>query len=229
MSKAPLATLAGLVASALLSSCVGIDNQIAADELVDERLIGVWKIVRRSPDEVIDTESPRYEDDFGVYEAIIIGRADDSTLILVAIDGFSESGAHITGHFSVKTREHEGKRFLLLEMLPFGVPHPDDDWEWSNYVMEYEINENGDLFIWCIDPDMFDGETDLPPLPYRIEGEGFGQSMHITATADEVLEFLVDPRVSEHMISVGKYRKMVLPEGNSPPMTEDPPKGIPHP
>ncbi|MEX2579543.1 MAG: hypothetical protein WD342_10850 [Verrucomicrobiales bacterium] len=44
--------------------------------------------------------------------------------------------------------------------------------------------------------------------------------MTITATPEEILDFLVDPRVSLHLLNCGKYRKMVLPEGNSPPITD---------
>ena len=210
------------IAPLLFTSCwVGIENKIEPDVEVDERLLGVWKIVHLAPDEILDPEAGRYDEDFGVYEVLVIGKAEDGALKALGVDSFENSGPTIIGNFSAKTLDHQDRHFLLGEMLPRD-DKPDPDGKPPFYfVMEYAFNESGDLFLWGIHDGLFDEEYyDVPQLAHRIERNKMGgESVTITATPDELLDFLVDPRVSPHLLNCGKYRKMILPEGNSAPIT----------
>lgn len=208
--------------SAVSTSCVVlVENQIAHDPEVDERLVGVWKAVWRSEDEVLDPKSPRYIDDIGA-SMIIVGESEPDELTFVGIDGFGPDGIELLGHYAGRTREEAGKKFLLLERTTIpGTTIDADITENFQVVLEYDFNEDGDLFLWfALD---FREMVKMHSLKHEFE-EGQFSPVLITATSEELLEFYSDPEVSRLMSSAGKYRKMTLPEGNSPPVSEEPPR-----
>ncbi|GEM_PF-1279897 len=217
-SAAPFIRVAAVCVIACLScSCwVKIENRVEEDETADERLVGVWKIVHQAPEEIKDPDAARYDEDFGVYGPLVIGKSTDGNLIAVGIDRFRSDGVTVLGDFNVKTRKHKDKQFIVGDF----APREDEGGESSgfHFVMEYAFNEGGDLFLWGMHDGLFDEDFEnVPPLPHRVEKNNLGgESTTITATPVELLDFLADPQVSPHLLNCGKYRKMILPAGNSP-------------
>jgi hypothetical protein len=204
----------------VLSSCmVTVENPITADAGLDERLIGVWKPVWRSEAERGDPDAPRTLEDLGM-EMVVIGKTEDGFLKAVLIDGFDSKGFGVGIELIAKTRSHKGKNFILAELQ--WIDQREDD-EKRHVVVEYEFSGEGDLFLYGIHEGMFDKEAILPELAHRVDESGFGEQVVITAEPDRLLDWIVDPKVAGQLISLGKYRKMILPPGNSPAITEPAP------
>lgn len=207
----------------LLSSCF-VENQIVPDPEVDSRLIGVWEAVWRSDDEIPDPKSPRYIDYIGV-RMLIVGEAEPDEVTVVGIDGFGPDGIQLSGHFAGRTRSADDKDFLLLENTKIPGYRSDQERDENfQFVSEYEFNEQGDLFLW-ISGDIKEMTAEHPIDHEIVEAnDAFGGYPLITGTSDELLEFYTNPEVSKLMRGAGKYRKLKLPEGNSPPITEESPR-----
>lgn len=214
--------MSGLVFGMLSSCAVSVETPITADAELDDRLVGVWKPVWRSKDELGNQELPRNMEDFVMNEMIIIGKTDDGFLKCVLIDGFDSGGFGVGAELIGKTRNYKRTNFVVAEIQP--PPQPEEPEESGrpaiHFVVEYEFGADGDLFFYGIHDGMFDKEARLPEIEHRVERSGFGEQVAITAMPDALLEWLVDPKVSDQRISLGKYRKMILPSGNSPPITE---------
>lgn len=211
----------------LLSSClVNVENPITADVELDEQLVGVWKPVWRSEDELGDPELPRTLEDSGMNEMIVVGKTEDGFLKCVLIDDFHSRGFGATAELIGKTRSHKGKNFVLAELQsPDQADQPDRSK--THVVVEYEFNGDGDLFLYGIHDGMFDKERKLPDLEHRVDrvpfGPSFAELVSITADPDRLLDWLVDAKVSGQLLSLGKYRRMILPPGNSPSIKEPSP------
>jgi hypothetical protein len=204
------------VIACLSCSCwVRIENKVEGDEITDQRLVGVWKIVHQAPDEIKDPDALRYDEDAGIYGPLVIGKSAEGNLIAVGIDRFRNDGVTMLGDFIIKTRKHKDKQFIVGDFV--SREEAGDEPRSFHFVMEYAFNEDGDLFLWGMHDGLFDKDYfDVPPLHHRVEKTKLGgDSTTITAPPAELLDFLSDPRVSPHLLNCGKYRKMILPEGNS--------------
>lgn len=205
-----------LFALSLTSCFVGVENQIIPDEKVDRRLVGPWVGIplfdtEEEEDAAQENSSLRTEDDIGCNGYFIVGETDSEQLEILNIEQFSEEGVMMFKGRNGKTREYKGRNFLLfdLELEMPGRESRDEDAQ--HYVMEYQIKEDGTLWLWFLYVDSLDDALKEHPMEVAIEDKPFGKST-VKGTSEEILEFYSNPKVLKLLASAGRYQKLEVPQ-----------------
>ncbi|MGJ8643413.1 MAG: hypothetical protein ACSHX9_08410 [Luteolibacter sp.] len=186
------------------------ETAITPDTKVDPRLEGVWQITPKLPHEI---RGDRDEDDIGVYGYIIItplknanGPNDPASYKALAFDSFEDDSPSKFPEMIISTRNHKGRDLLLVRLADY--EKEDEGLAFKNWILDYEFNQNGELFLrfWFVED--FDELQKAHPMKFENSGEPFAP---ITLKGDEgsLLEFYTDPKVRALLSSMGKYRMLV--------------------
>ncbi len=196
-----------------LSGCLlETETAIKPDPKVDARLEGVWQIAGKLPSEV---RGDRDEDDIGVYGYIIIAALEgrDDTFKALAFDSFEADTPSKFPEMLISTRKHKGHNLLLVRLADHEKESAEDgEMTFKNWVVDYEFNMSGELFLRFWFADDFDELQNAHPMKFDQVNQPFAP---ITLKDDEasLLKYYSDSKVRTLLTSMGKYRRLV-PQNN---------------
>ena len=200
---------APLFISICLSGClIETETAITADPKADSRLEGVWKRSEKLPDEV---RGERDGDGMGVCGYLIFAALegeDGSAYKALAMDRFERDSSFVFPEMIVSTRKHKGHNYLLVSLTEDEKEKADDgDSTFKNWVVDYEFDEKGDLFLRFLSGDDLDEILKEHPMDFKQVNEPFAPA---TLQGDEaaLLDFYSDPKVRALLTSMGKYEKL---------------------
>lgn len=196
-----------------LAGClIETETAIKPDPKVNPRLAGVWKITEKLPHEI---RGDRDEDDIGVYGYIILaplenpdGSIDESTLKGLAFDSFERDSESKFPEMFVSTRRHKGHNLMLVRLADYEKEKVGEgEMTFKNWVLDYEFNDGGELFLrfWYLDD--FEEMLKVHPMKFDHPKKPFAP---ITLKGDEkaLLDFYSDPKIRSLLISLGKYQRL---------------------
>ena len=200
--------------ASLLSGCLlQTETGIKPDPEVDPRLEGVWQITAKLPTEI---RGDRDEDDIGVYGYIIIaplenvdGTTDATSFMALAFDDFARDGATRFPEMFVSTRKHKGHNLLLVRLADHEKEKvKEGDVTYKNWVLDYEFNKAGELFLRFWSAEHFEELQKAHPMKFDYVKQMFAP---VTLKGDEaeLLNYYTDPKVRALLTSMGKYRRLV--------------------
>ena len=202
-----------LAAAFGLSGCLlETETAIKPDPKVDPRLEGVWQITEKLPDEI---RSDRDEDDIGVGGYIIIAALEgqDDTYKALAFDSFEVNTPSKFPEMLLSTRKHEGHNFLLVRLTENEKAKANDgELTFKNWVLDYEFNKSGELFLRFWNADDFEELQKAHPMEFDQVNQPFAP---ITLKGDEasLLSYYSDKKIRALLTSTGKYQRLV-PQNN---------------
>lgn len=194
------------------------ETAIKPDPKVDPRLAGVWQIAEKLPHEI---RGERDEDDIGVNGYIILaplenndGSIDESTLMGIAVDRFGRNAESQFPDMYVSTRKHKGRNLMLICLADYEKEKANQGGKaFKNWVIDYEFNKKGELFLrfWYIDD--FEEMQKAHPMKSERSKQPFSP---ITLKGDEkaLLDFYTDPKIRAQLTSMGKYQRLTPSKPN---------------
>ncbi len=198
-----------LIGSLSLVGClIETETAITPDPKADPRLDGVWKRAEKLPDEV---RGERDEDDIGVGGYLIFAALegeDGAAYKALALDSFERDSSFDFPEMIVSTRKHKGHNYLLVSLTEDEKEKADDgDSTFKNWVVDYEFDEKGDLFLRFLFGDDLDEILKEHPMEFKQVNESFAPA---TLQGDEaaLLDFYSDPKVRALLTSMGKYERL---------------------
>lgn len=220
MPRFSIRFLLPLVAAFTLPGClIDTETAIRSDPKVDPRLAGVWQITDKLPHEV---RGDRDEDDIGVNGYIIFsplenpnGEVDESTLKGIAIDRFERDSKSEFPEMLVSTRKHNGHNLMLVRLPDYEKEEAKEgETTFKNWVLDYEFNEAGELFLRFWHVDNFAEMQEVHPMKFASSQQPFAP---ITLMGDEnaLLDFYTDPKIRALLTSMGKYRRLTPGEASN--------------
>jgi len=209
MNRCLFRLAATLLISICLSGClIETETAITPDPMADPRLEGVWKRAEKVPDEV---RGDRDEDDIGVGGYLIfaaLAGEDGAAYKALALDSFERDSSCDFPEMIVSTRKHKGHDYLLVSLTEDEKKKADDgDSTFKNWVVDYEFDEKGDLFLRFLSGEDLDEILKEHPMDFKQVNESFAPA---TLQGDEavLLGFYSDPKVRALLTSMGKYEKL---------------------
>lgn len=199
-----------LISGFLLSGClIETETAITPDPKADLRLEGVWKRTEKLPGEV---RGERDEDDIGVGGYIIFAALqgeDGAAYKALALDSFERDSSFDFPEMIVSTRKHKGHNYLLVSLTEDEKKKSDDgEATLKNWVVDYEFDEQGDLFLRFLFIDDLDEILKAHPMKFKQGEKQFFSPAMLQGDEAELLDFYSDPKIRALFASMGKYEKL---------------------
>jgi len=210
----PLRLILSVLFVIALSGCLlETETAITPDTKVDPKLEGVWQLTPKLSGEI---RGDRDKDDIGVNGYIIIaplknsdGTIDPTSYKALAIDSFERDKSNDFPEMFISTRRHNGHNFLLVRLADNEKKKvKKGEAQLKNWVLDYEFNKDGELFLRFWFCDDFDELQKAHPMKFDHKHEPFAP---ITLKGDEakLLSYYSDPKVRALLTSMGKYHKLM--------------------
>lgn len=195
--------------SLYLTGClIETETAITPDPKADPRLEGVWKRAEKLPDEV---RGDRDEDGIGVKEYLMLAALageDGMAYKALAFDSFERETPNPFPEMIVSTRKHKGHNYLLVSLTEDEKKKADDgDSTLKNWVVDYEFDEKGDLFLRFLFGEDLDEILKEHPMDYKQVNESFAPAT-LQGNEAALLGFYSDPKVRTLLTSMGKYERL---------------------
>jgi hypothetical protein len=197
------------ILSLFLTGClIETETAITPDPKADPRLEGVWKRTEKLPGEV---RGDRDGDDIGVNGYLMVAALageDGTAYKALAFDSFERDTPSTFPEMIVSTRKHKGHNYMLVSLTEDEKKKADaGDGTLKNWVVDYEFDERGDLFLRFLLMDDLDEILKAHPMESKRLDGSFAPAT-LRGDEKELLDFYSDPKVRALLVSMGKYERL---------------------
>ena len=213
-----------------LSGCLIVhEARIEPDSKVDPRLEGVWQITGKLHEEI---RSERDQDDIGVNGYLIFaplenidGSIDKTAYKLLAIESYERDTRSNLPDLFVSTRRHGDHSYLLIRAPDYVRAEAPDDVLFEYYwLVDYEFNGDGELFLRFLFVDDFDEIQKARSIAFDDKG-GIGfHPIILKGDQKQILDIYSDPKIRDLLTSMGKYQRLKPLKEPIPRGYRDPPE-----
>ena len=112
----------------------------------------------------------------------------------------------------VSTKNYQGHSLLLVRLPDYEKAKvKKGDMSFKNWLVDYEFNKNGELFLRFLSVEDFDELQEAHRMSFDHENKPFAP-VTLKGSEEEILKFYGDPKVRALLTSCGKYQKLRRPE-----------------